>query len=81
MSDSAGTHLVPVEQVEKRIHMARGEKVLLLVISRELGILPTIVDVFGRLYVSQSTVDMLRSLVQTRRLFQSDGFLSFPMGC
>ena len=29
MSDSAGTQLVPVEQVEKLIHLARGEKVLL----------------------------------------------------
>ena len=29
MSDPAGTQLVPVEQVERLIHMARGEKVLL----------------------------------------------------
>jgi DNA-binding PadR family transcriptional regulator len=29
MSDSAGTQLIPVEQVEKRIHQVRGEKVLL----------------------------------------------------
>jgi hypothetical protein len=29
MSDVAGTQLVPVEQVEKLIHFARGEKVLL----------------------------------------------------
>lgn len=29
MSDSADTQLVPVEQVEKLIHLARGEKVLL----------------------------------------------------
>jgi hypothetical protein len=29
MSDLAGTQLVPVEQVEKLIHLARGEKVLL----------------------------------------------------
>ena len=29
MSDSAGTQRVPVEQVEKLIHLARGEKVLL----------------------------------------------------
>ncbi len=29
MSEAAGTQLVPVEQVEKLIHLARGEKVLL----------------------------------------------------
>jgi hypothetical protein len=29
MSDSADTQLIPVEQVEKLIHLARGEKVLL----------------------------------------------------
>ena len=29
MSDSADTQLVPIEQVEKLIHLARGEKILL----------------------------------------------------
>lgn len=65
-----------VSSVLKQLPCRLVADVTTLVISKKLGILPTLVAVFGRLFVSQSTVDMLRSLVQTRQFLQSDGFLS-----